>query len=197
MKNFLLTTICSVMAVFLFSGTTCKETPYFGIGIKQNGQEIPITDHRVIINKDAFSILVKFQEAQAVLVNASFDPTSYDQAHKNLLIGEIKGFSQTAMAESHFNPDKDIMINDAAPSYWHYESKESHRFSLVKKVKDEMVCERTVEKFSIIKPGEHGSVKIADAKYDKLYLVFISYNTSKKGLKTETHKEFVEIIFNQ
>src|SRR4051812_37513445 len=122
MKKFLLSTACSVLAILLFSGNTFKETPYFAIGIKQNGQEIPITDNRVIINKDAFSILVKFQEAEAVLVNASFEPTSYDQAHKGLVMGDIKGFSQTAMAESHFNPDKDIMINDAAPSYWHYES---------------------------------------------------------------------------
>jgi hypothetical protein len=195
MKNLLYLT--ATLTVFLFSGTTFKEPVYFNIGIKQNGQEIPVTDHRVIINKDAFSILLKFQEAQAVLVNASFESESYDEAHKGTPMGKIKGFNQTAMAESHFNPDKDIMINDVAPCYWHYESKEAHRFSLVKKVKDEMVCERIIEKFSVIKPGEHDAHKIADAKYDKLYLVFISYEASKKGVKTETHRDFLEIIFNQ
>jgi hypothetical protein len=189
--------LIAALVVLFFTGTTFKEPVYFNIGIKQNGQEIPVTDHRVIINKDAFSILLKFQEAQAVLINASFESESYDEAHKGTPMAKIKGFNQTAMAESHFNPDKDIMISDVAPSYWHYENKESHRFSLVKKVKDEMVCERIIEKFSVIKPGEHDAHKIAEAKYDKLYLVFISYEASKKGVKTETHRDFLEIIFNQ
>jgi hypothetical protein len=197
MKKYLFTSLCSAIAAILFSGSTFKETTYFNIGIRQNGQEVPITDHRVIINKDVFSVLVKFQEAKGVLVNASFDPASYEEAHKGTEMRNIKGFTQTAMAEAHFNPDKEIMINDAAPCYWHYESKDAHRFSLVKKIKDDIVCDRVVEKFSIIKPGEHATVKVADAKSDKLYLVFISYETSKKGLKTETHRDFLEIILNQ
>jgi hypothetical protein len=195
MKKILLPSLCSGLLVLLFSGSTFKDASYFSIGIQQNGQEIPVTDHRVIINKDVFSILIKFQEARAVLVNASFEPASYEDAHKGTEMRNIKGFRQTAMAEAHFNPDKDIMINDAAPSYWHYEGKDAHRFSLVKKVKDDIVCDRIIEKFSLI--GEHNTVKVADAKYYKLYLVFISYDTSKKGLKTETHRDFLEVIFNQ
>jgi hypothetical protein len=196
MKSFLVFSVVSVFIVLLNCGTVYKEKQYFQIGLMQNGKEEVIIDHKITINKDAFSILLKFDEAKAVLVNASFEPSSFDDASKSVLIGDIKGFHQSWMAESNRNPDKELQISDSAPAHWFYDNEEEHRFNSAKSVKGVMVCERIIENFYITKPGEIGSVKIKNAKKNKLYLVFISKGiSSTTGLSEENHRDYLEVTF--
>jgi hypothetical protein len=194
MKIFFTSIVSSFLITFLFCGNTFKEKQYFQIGVFQNGKEELIIDHKVTIAKDAFSLLLKFEEAKDVVVNASFEPISYEDAAKGVSIETIKGFNQSWLAESNLNPDKELQISDSAPSHWFYDNQEEHRFNNVKTVKGIVYCERIVENYYISKPGEIGSVKVKNAKKNTLYLVFISKSiSSSTGLPLETHREYLEI----
>jgi hypothetical protein len=196
MKIFLTSTLSSLLIILLNCGTTFKEKQFFTIGIMQNGKEEPITDHKITISKDAFSLLLKFEESKSVLVNASFEPSSFDEALKGSPMADIKGFHQSWMAESNMNPDKEIQVSDSAPAQWFYENPEESRFNSAKTVKNTVVCERVVENFYLHKPGEIGSVKVKNAKKNKLYLVFVSKGiTPATGMSVETHRDFLEITF--
>ena len=196
MKIFLTSTLSSLLIIFLLCGTTLKEKQFFTVGVMQNGKEEVITDHKITLNKDAFSLLLKFEESKSVLVNASFEPSSFDEALKGSPMADIKGFHQSWMAESNMNPDKEIQVSDSAPAQWFYENPEESRFNSAKTVKNTVVCERVVENFYLNKPGEIGSVKVKNAKKNKLYLVFVSKGiTPATGMSVETHRDFLEITF--
>jgi hypothetical protein len=196
MKFFLTSAFSSLIIIFLLSGNTFKEKQYFRVGVTQNGKEEPIVEHKITIAKDAFSLLLKFEEAKDVVVNASFEPISFDEAAKGTALEEIKGFHQSWLAESNLNPDRELQISDSAPSHWFFDNEEEHRFNTVKPGKNILLCERIIENFYLTKPGEIGTVKVKNAKKNKLYLVFISKGISPAtGLSVETHREFLEITF--
>lgn len=196
MRFFLTSAVCSLFIILINSGNTFKEKLYFQVSVLQNGKEELIVDHKLTIAKDVFSLLLKLDEAKDVVVNASFEPNSFDDAAQGLTLEEIKGFHQSWLAESNLNPDKELQISDSAPSHWFYDSQEDHRFNSVKPLKNILICERIVENFYISKPGEIGSVKVKNAKKNKLYLVFISKGiSSSTGLSVETHREYLEITF--
>jgi hypothetical protein len=196
MKFFFTLVSSSFFILSFLTGTTLKEKQYFQIGIMQNGKEELITEHKVTIAKDAFSILLKFEEAKDVVVNASFEPFSFEDATNGVAMENIRGFHQSWLAESNLNPDKELQISDSAPSHWFYDNPEESRFNSGKLLKGILSCERIVENFYISKPGEIGSVKVKNAKKNKLYLVLISRNISPAtGLPVETHREFLEVTF--
>ena len=101
----------------------------FIIQIEQYDKLIPIINNTATLKKDEFIIIIIFKEPGAVLLNSSFNPTSYNQAINNEKLDNILGFNQTGIAEYNFNPDNEIFINDITPSYWHFDNLQNHRFN--------------------------------------------------------------------
>ena len=165
----------------------------FKIYIEQNGIRQTITNNTVLLDKKSFNLVFVLHKPSAVLVNASFDKTTYERALKKEPLSKLPGYEGTGMAEGLFNTDKELFIDDTAPSYWYYDNDKEHRFNKVVKTKDSLVCTREIKQFYILE--EKDNIVLPVEKVSKpLYLVFDDYVTDPKTYeRTELQREIIKI----
>lgn len=181
------------LTLILILSSMCSKTPNFHVRVEQNGKIIKAKNRVITLDKEAFKFVFELSEPMGVLINTSFNETSYQQASKGMEMSELFGFENTGMAEAIFNPDKEILIANDAPSAWFYESEEMHRFDLVEKKKGQFWCTRIIENFFDVDADYTFPV----AEIDKaLYLVFIAYD-QRDGINEEIElkREMVKIVW--
>ncbi len=171
---------------------------YFEVAIVQDGNKIPIKDHSVELNKNPFSIILKFFKPDDVLINATFDPTVYDKVSDGDSLDEIFSFGGT-FAEKLFNEDENIYITeDGNSNCWFYDNDEYHKFSSVTRNDEAIICNKRIKSICLEKAIR---VKIEDVKEDALYLVFaktggyvkdaLGYDSTYKIIQSE----YLKIVF--
>lgn len=170
---------------------------HFAIEIMQDGKEIPIRGHYVKLKKKPFTLIVYLTDKKDsnILVNASFDPGSFENARTGKNINEIAGFEETGMAEESMNKDRTLMISKSAPHYWYYESYKDHRFNGITRMNGELKCRRTVEKI-MIRDTTREYVDIEKINQNEIYFVFMKAKWNKDFTKrTELQRDYLKIMF--
>ena len=163
----------------------------FHVTLEQNGKSIVPVNNVVTLDKSEFSLVFEFNAPMGLLINASFDNTTYQQAMEGKPKSSLLGFENTGMAEGLFNDSEEIFLSDEAPSYWFYEDEETHRFNSTEKKEGKIICKRTINNLYDINVGEN--IKI-EAVTQPLYLVFISYKRGKSITdEIEIKREYIKI----
>ncbi|HEY6162280.1 MAG TPA: hypothetical protein VI112_13690 [Bacteroidia bacterium] len=161
--------------ILLFSGTEPVKRS-FTYRILQDGVEVPVKKNSVSLHKKAFVIEFTIPGPLAIFVNASLDDRSFRIAKTKKPYTTIPGFTETGMAESNFNSEREIMMNDAAPNYWFYDNENQHRFDNVKAGNNGFICTRTVEKLYDV--NQKKTIKL-EQMTGPLYLVFLVKQAGK------------------
>ncbi len=164
----------------------------FTVHIVQDGKEISQAGGVSLLKKEPFTLVFELDTPIAILVNASFNNASYQAAKQGLPLESVQGFTETGMAEGTFNSEKDIMVNDMAPSYWYYDGPKDHRFDSVAVKDGHYTYYRTIANTYEVKNHKAKPIRKVG---DPLNLVFAVFDWSGEpgGLKTEYHRAFVQI----
>jgi hypothetical protein len=179
-------------ATYSTQSNTGKRIP-FKVYIEQDGIRIPVANNEVSLNKKPFDIVFVFDKPNAVLVNTSFDKSTYEMALKKEPLSKLPGYAGTGMAEGSFNSEKEVFIDDTCPSYWHYETSKDNRFNKVVKTKDSIICTRTIKQLNVLGEKENTIVPIKQIT-QPLYFVFVDYESDPKTFeRKEIQREMIKI----
>jgi len=170
---------------------------YFKVKVRQNEAFIPIKNDMVRLKKQPFDLVFILQEPMGILVNASFDPTSFEQTQNKININNIKGFEHTGMAEGLFNEDTQVAVFDNGPNYWFYEDYTTHRFNRVGRgEKRQVVGTRTITNILNVNLDDRPTLSIENMAENELYFVFCRAERGKDfNDRIELQKEVLKIIF--
>ena len=161
----------------------------------EQGTKVIEADDEVTLKKEPFDIVFEFPEPMGVLVHASFNPETYDEAIGGKLLKKLPGFENTGMAEEVFNKDNEILLNATAPGYWYYDNDEAHRFNEAKEKSGKITCKRHVVQLNEIDSNRVTNVEDVVAP---LNLVFISYERGESDKETlEIHRVPVKINWEE
>jgi len=171
-KSFLL-----LFCVFWVLGFKPAPVGSFVVKFRQDSIEYKIRDNNVRMKKAPFVIQVEMKDLAGVYVNASFNSSFFDKCDQMdcKSLGDVIAKS---MAETDFNADKEMMVEDSSYSFWFYDSlKPWHRFDKgVSQVGGVTIATKTVNKFNI--PSKNLVMEISDSP-EFLYLVFFSILENK------------------
>jgi hypothetical protein len=167
----------------------------FAVSFQQDGQLLPIEQHEVILKKKAFSILVYLPQPTGILVNASLDPTTFEQTRAGKPLEDLQGFADLGMAEEAFNPKTLLMLSTTAPHYWYYANASDHRFNHIARQNDLWVCHRIIAQV-MYRDTTRKLVDVQDMREDAIYLVFMKTEwTQDFSRQLEKQREYVKIRF--
>ena len=166
-------TILAAVIISSCSGSTRKknsEPGFIDLYLEQDGRIINIIDDTAMINRKQFRFVFSFSQPDSVLLNASFNPGSYELAGSGAPLIQIPGFINTGIAEELFNAESFMFISDDSPNYWYYSDDLDSRFDSVTKDERGYKCRRTVASF-IDLGGKVEKQEISKIKQDTIYIV--------------------------
>lgn len=161
----------------------------------EQGTKVIEADDEVTLKKEPFDIVFEFPEAMGVLVHASFNSETYEQALGGKSFNKLPGLEGTGMAEGKFNEDNEILLNATAPGYWYYDSDEAHRFNEVKEKDGKITCKRRIVQFNEI---DSNRITNVEDVINPLSLVFISVERGENEKETlDIHRVPVKINWEE
>ncbi|MBL1407591.1 hypothetical protein [Sphingobacterium faecale] len=117
------------------------------VKIVQDGATVLPKDDVYVLSPKTFSFEIKSAGVEGFLVGVTTDEYIYKSALGEADL-EVMWFDETGMAESLFNADKEVFVNDEAPSYWYFTSTKDHRFDVEAKGNEKLwQATRTVNSF--------------------------------------------------
>lgn len=153
------------------------------VNIVQDGKVIEATNDVFRLNPKTFSFQIRATGVEGFLIGVTADEDIYRSALGDADL-EVMWFDETGMAESFFNGDKEVFVNDEAPSYWYFSSTKDHRFDLgANGNADSWQAFRTVKSFYFMNTEKTVSVsKMTKPLYFFFYLPVYdeSYNLLDK-----------------
>lgn len=145
---------------------------FIDVYIEQEGRIINFIDNTVRLKKSQFRMVFNFRQPDGFLLNASFNPDSFNVAAGGGGLELIPGFLNTGIAEEPFNPDYTMFISSDSPNYWYYYDDGDNRFDSVIKEDNVLKCKRTVS--SVIDLENKGEKKdIGHIRNDTIYIVIV------------------------
>ena len=178
MKNTLQILFSTITLVLLmsFSGLKSKK---FRVEIIQDGQLIEIVNNTVQLEKKEFQIRITLKKQDGVFMSSSFRK-DYFNLKKDEEIKDYKWLDIKARAESDFNEDQELMIDDEIVSYLFYDKeKDWHRFDKGVKVNGKKVVGTKKIKQVLIQDTKE-KIDILNLDND-IYLFFVATEQWKKG----------------
>lgn len=141
------------------------------VKIVQDGATVLPKDDVYVLSPKTFSFEIKSAGVEGFLVGVTTDEYIYKSALGEADL-EVMWFDETGMAESLFNADKEVFVNDEAPSYWYFTSTKDHRFDVGAKGNGKLwQATRTVDSFYYMTKEESMSVKeVKEPLYFFFYL---------------------------
>lgn len=168
---------------------------YFQVGFEQNGVPVPVENHEVVLQKDAFTLVFYFPDREGILVNASVTPESFERARAGRAFKEISGFSDLGMAEEAFNPRALLLLSTQAPHFWYYANAAEHRFNEVQEENGLLVCRRIVANV-MYRDTTKQLLPLRQMPEQALYLVFMKTEWTKDyRQQIEKQRDYVKIVF--
>ncbi len=195
MKKNILSCIFTLFAFHIALNLSGQVDGIFSIAVEQNNNNVPVSGGIVKLKREPFKIIITMSEPMGVLISASFKADSYLKAKEGATLSEIPGFMETGMAEGTNNSEKDMMINDNAPSYWFYDDDESNRFDVTYLKDEQIVCERSIKQFFMV--DTQTNMKVKDVATD-LYLVFLTSSWNNDFTqRTEYQREYMKVQWTE
>lgn len=119
----------------------------YAVLISQDGEYLPIEDHRVVVEPRPFEIHVVAAVDSWAAVNIRHDSEVLDDYLAGRPIPEEVGGPGTAMAERPFNESQHIAVEPVSLNIWGYGGEDNHRFDTVEDVGDAVAGTRRVASF--------------------------------------------------
>lgn len=155
-----------VLLVFVSLFSKAQEVD---IQIIQEGRKLVPKNDLYVLAPKSFSFQIRSSGIEGFLLGVTTDESIYRSAMGEADL-EVMWFEETGMAESLFNNDKELFVNDEAPSYWYFTSTEDHRFDLgANGTSRSWQAFRTISSFYVMESEE--SISVKDMK-EPLYLYF-------------------------
>ena len=173
MKNLL------VVAIMFLSMDIFSQNKTYEIRIFQNDRLIAPEKDSVKLEKKPFVIEVRLNQLDGVYLYAAFADSVYNLS-KDQVIRDFKDLPAMAMAETEFNTDQELIIQNESWSFWFYDEKlDWHRFDKNIKIDGKIVTGRkTIKQFYF--PEETKSLPVENVT-EPLYCFFTAIEQDKKG----------------
>lgn len=172
---------------------TPSPTPRLAIRveIEQEGRAVPIADHRAVLERAPFDIVLTLAAGESVALRASSGADVFEDARRGLSLGRTFNPAQSG-AEEAGNPDRDLWVDVPVQHALSYDPKSAdHRFNEVVPRGGLYRCRRSVAQLGIKNP-----VAVESYASPSLYLVFLAGPPSQKYVTTlETAREFLMLVF--
>lgn len=168
--------LCLLSIVILMTGATSLPSKKYQIEIIQDGKSVEVNDSIVELKKEPFQIKVTLKNHEGVFMSASFNRDYYDTKEREE-IKDYKWLSSKVMAESNFNEERKLFIDDENLSYLFYDKdKDWYRFDkdIVVRGK-EVIGTKTIQRFY---NGESIDIKNINKP---IYLFFFATKKWKSG----------------
>lgn len=117
----------SLLLLFITQISSWAQEGSIQVQVKQNGAIVPINNGVVHLKSNDFVFEVTSNNIESFLIGATFDKDIYRSALGEADL-EVPWFESTAVADEMFNPNKELIVSDEAPSYWFYTNASDHRF---------------------------------------------------------------------
>ena len=184
----------SLLLVAAF-GAVAEEETFFQVRIEQDGVQMEIRAHTVALEKRRFTLVLLYAQPMGVLVNFSVKPTLLGGMKKGKTVEEIVGDPGRfmGMAETSFNPEEGIFLDEIAPHYL-YVDESDHRFSEVIVGDDHLECRRAISKAQYV--ASHGpAFPIEQLDSDVLYLAFVYSVWGENWESITKQQDYLKIVF--
>lgn len=159
------------LVILVFGSVSAKNKPEgFRFKIVQDGKEMLVKDHSVVLKKETFQLVFNLKSEEGMLVHASFNPYTFNEVSNGVLVDDIETLGM-GMAAGLYNPSESLVVEDSASSYWFYDSVDEHRFDSYIELKDGVECVRTISNLENIEDESLLSIQKVNRP---LYLVIVS-----------------------
>ncbi len=125
----------------------------FEIEVYQENKKIDIQNNTVYLKRMPFELHFILNEPQGIAINACLSDTNMTDLIQGKPLNDMHPYLY-GMAEELHNPDREILINSNAPSYWYYEDSITHRFSSVSISADKIEGIRYIQQMTNVETGE-------------------------------------------
>jgi len=162
--------IKKMIIVLLFVGTSLfVQAQQLKVTVLQGQESVNAKGDRYQLQKAPFTLLIESKGIEGFLIGATLDDDVYRSAIGEADL-EVAWYQNTGMAESLFNPDQAMSINNDAPSYWYYTNKDDHRFDRnAIGTSSKWIAKRTITKLDVIENEKQITLEDIDRP---LYLIF-------------------------
>ncbi len=175
MKKFWIMII--LLAVFIpgCGGGDLKDTRQQSIEIfiEQRGTRIDISDNTVELRRAPFSLMFRFPRPDSIFINASFKSETFNNALIGLPLNELIGFKNPGIDEEPYNRNSILYVSDNTPNLWYYTDDTDHRFNLIEKKDEKIICRRDIVSIVDI-DDESRQTELLEIKQDTLFIVIVS-----------------------
>lgn len=154
------------------------------VSIEQSGNNINIIDDTAEIRRSKFSIKFKFPQPDNILINASYNSETFNNAKGGLPLNDLLGFKKSGIAEELFNKDSVIYLSSDSPNFWYYADDKDHRFNSVLKIDNGYLCTREISGI-IDLDGAGEKTDITRIKKNEIFIVMI---------KSEWNEDYTKMI---
>jgi hypothetical protein len=117
----------SLLLVFITQISSWAQEGTIQVEVKQNGKIVTMDNGVINLKSGEFAFEVESFSVESFLVGATFDKDLYRSAIGEADL-EVPWFENTAFADEMYNPNKELIVSDEAPSYWFYTNANDHRF---------------------------------------------------------------------
>jgi len=165
------------------------------ISIEQDGNDISIIDDTAEIRRTKFSIKLRFPQPDSILINASFNSETFNNAKEGLPLDELSGFKNTGIAEELFNKDSVIYLSINSPNFWYYADDSDHRFNSILKSESGYLCTRDISGIVNL-DGTGEKTDINRIKQKEIFLVIIKSDWNEDYTKMiEKNRKILKLKF--
>ncbi len=183
-----ITILSLILLITSFFGKTNAQESFY-VYFMQNGKRVNVKDSKIELKKQAFDIYVEYTAPTDLLVNASLDHKTWQDAKKGKLLYNLPVFKETKeQRPTIFDFDATLFLNPDMCFVW--KKTQSDTISTFKSKKGRPINIKKIRNLYSVPD----SVNIYPPEFEKdLYLVFIYTEKDKDGDRIEIQRELVKI----
>ncbi len=165
------------------------------VSIEQGGNTVSIIDDTAEIRRTGFSLKFRFAQQDSILINASFQAETFNNAKEGLPLQDLAGFRSTGIAEELFNKDSVIYVSNDSPNFWYYTDDSDNRFNNVLKNENGYLCTREINGVIDLE-GSAEKIDLIKIKQKEIFLVIIKSEWNEDYTKMiEKNRKIIKLKF--
>ncbi|MEC4114996.1 hypothetical protein [Myroides pelagicus] len=119
--------VLSLLLILLTSTNSWSQEGNISVNVIQNGELIPAKDGIINLKSEEFTFEITAEHLTSFLIGITTTKELYTATLADYELQQ-PWFKSYAMADYPFNPNRELLLSDQAPNYWHFTSPEDHRF---------------------------------------------------------------------